>query len=172
MKAASIEEIRKALQALPAKKLLEVTLRLTRFKIENKELLTYLLFEAGDEQGYVQSLQLEIDDMLADVHKAPSATVKKQLRRITRLITRQSKYIGSKWAAAELHLHFSRALQQHPENLLNITSANTIYHQQLNRAAKLIPELEDDLQHDYRRRLQALASEAEKPKKSSRWWRK
>lgn len=171
MNPASIDDIKKELQRLPPKKVLELTLKLARFKKENKELLTYLLFEAGDEEGYVKSLQLEMDEMFADVHKAPSATVKKQLRRITRLITRQSKYMGSKSAAAELHLHFCSVLQSHPDNLLNITSANTIFHQQLNRAEKLIPMLEDDLQRDYQRRLETLSGEEVKPKKISRWWR-
>lgn len=172
MMSASTEDIRKELQKLPPKKVLDLTLRLARFKKENKELLTYLLFEAGDEQGYVHSLRLEIDALLADVQKAPSATIKKQLRRVTRLITRQSKYIGSKWAAVDLHLYFCNELRSHPDQLLKITSANTIFHQQLNKAAKLLPALEADLQYDYQQQLESLSDIEAKPKKTSRWWRR
>lgn len=165
MSPATIEDLKKELQKLPPKKLLELTLKLARFKKENKELLTFLLFESGNIEGYVQSLQMEIDEMVADIHKAPSAVVKKQLRRVTRLITRQSKYIASKPATAELHLHFCLALKNHPESLLNITSANTIYQQQLNKLSKLVPTLDDDLQYDLQQKIDALENKAEEPPK-------
>ena len=165
MSPATIEDIKKELQTLPAKKVLELTLKLARFKKENKELLTYLLFEAGDTEGYVQSLQIEIDEMMADIHKAPSAVVKKQLRRITRLITRQGKYMASKSAAAELHLHFCTSISQHPENLLNITSAQTIYQQQVNKLSKLIPTLESDLQYDLQQKFDTLTRGMQPAKK-------
>ena len=48
MKAASISEIKTELKGLPPAQLTELCLRLARFKKENKELLTYLLFEAND----------------------------------------------------------------------------------------------------------------------------
>lgn len=166
MSPATIDDIKKELQKLPPRKVLELTLKLARFKKENKELLSFLLFEADDQQGYVQSLQLEIEEMFKDIHKAPSAVVKKQLRRITKLITRQSKYIGSRTAAVELHVHFCKILYAHPENLLKINSAITIFQQQLNKASKLIPLLEDDLQYDYKLQLANLEG-IDAPKKRS-----
>jgi hypothetical protein len=172
MTPATIEDIKKHLQKLPPGKVLELTLKLARFKKENKELLTYLLFEAGDEQGYVQSLQFEIDEMISDTKKGPSATVKKSLRRITRLITRQSKYIGNKSSAAELHLHFCRSLLSHSDNLLSVTSANTIYHQQLNKIEKLLPSLDEDMKHDLSRQLTLMTNKNVSPPKASRWWKR
>lgn len=172
MSPASVEDIKKELQRLPPKKVLELTLRLARFKKENKELLTYLLFEAGDEQGYVQSLQFEIDEQLQRISKAPSATVKKQLRRITTLINRQSKYIGNKASSAELHLYLCFGLLNHPEKLLTITSANTIFHQQLNKASRLVPLLEEDLQHDFQLKIDQLNRAQTNAPASPRWWKR
>ena len=47
MKAATVHEIKQALIGNTAKELAELCLRLAKFKKENKELLTYLLFEAN-----------------------------------------------------------------------------------------------------------------------------
>ena len=47
MKAATLNELRKELQALSSKELVEICLRLAKYKKESKELLTYLIFEAG-----------------------------------------------------------------------------------------------------------------------------
>ena len=48
MKASSINEIKKELEQRSNTELLSFCLRLAKFKKENKELLTFLLFEADD----------------------------------------------------------------------------------------------------------------------------
>jgi hypothetical protein len=170
MKPASIEDIKKELRELPAKKVLELTLRLARFKKENKELLTYLLFEAGDEAGYIQSLQLEIDEMFSQISGMPVSQAKKPLRRILRNINRQIKYIGTKAAAVELFLHFCLRLKEREQGVVH-PKLLIIYMQQLTKAEKLLPAIDEDLQYDYEQRINALRSntQAEKPAKK-RWW--
>ena len=64
MKAASMHELKDELAHLPPKKVLELCLRLARYKKENKELLSYLLFEAHDEQGFVMQVKKEIDETI------------------------------------------------------------------------------------------------------------
>ena len=49
MKAATVSQLKKELQHRNPDELLQLCLRLARFKLENKELLTYLLFEADNE---------------------------------------------------------------------------------------------------------------------------
>ena len=49
MKTAAVKDIKQELLQRSPKELLALCLRLSRFKKENKELLTYLLFEASDE---------------------------------------------------------------------------------------------------------------------------
>ena len=62
MKAVPVVTIKKELQHLSSDELTELCLRLSRFKKENKELLTYLLFEADFEEGYIETVKLEIDE--------------------------------------------------------------------------------------------------------------
>ena len=56
MKASTVHEIKTELNHLKSDDLVELVLRLSKFKKENKELLTYLLFEAHDEQGFIKSV--------------------------------------------------------------------------------------------------------------------
>jgi len=78
MKAASINELKQELATLPPKKVLEFCLRLARFKKENKELLSYLLFEAHDEQSYVESIKKEINDEFWNLPRANMYVIKKR----------------------------------------------------------------------------------------------
>ncbi|MEX0362048.1 MAG: hypothetical protein AB3N10_13795, partial [Allomuricauda sp.] len=61
MKASTIAQLKKELQHRSPDELLNLCLRLGRFKKENKELLTYLLFEADHEEGYIESVKAEVD---------------------------------------------------------------------------------------------------------------
>ena len=68
MKAASVVEIRKAIEHLSPETLKQLCLRLARFKLENKELLTYLLFESDDEDAYVKTVTEFIDDQFDNIN--------------------------------------------------------------------------------------------------------
>ena len=57
MKTASLKEIKTELENVPPALLLDLCLKLTKFKKEHKELLTYILFEAHDEKSYVASVK-------------------------------------------------------------------------------------------------------------------
>ena len=62
MKAASLKEIKTELNQRSTQELLELCLRLSRFKKENKELLTYLLFESEDESDFIQRIKNKEDE--------------------------------------------------------------------------------------------------------------
>ena len=65
MKAASVNDLKEELKSLPPARLVDVCVRLIKYKKENKELLNYLLFEAHDEQGYVEQVKKEISEEVA-----------------------------------------------------------------------------------------------------------
>jgi hypothetical protein len=169
MKPASIDDIKKELQQQPPKIIFDLLLKIVKFKKENKELLTYLLFEKGDEAGYIQSIKLEIDDLLAELNGAPYTISKKILRKIPRIINKQIKYMGSKPAAVELHMHFARKLHE----LAGLPSGRMlpekIFLQQTGKLEKLLPLLEEDLRYDYEKQLEALKTL--QPAKKA-WWKK
>ena len=78
MKAATVHEIKQELLALKPVAITELCLRLARFKKENKELLTYLLFEAHNETAYVQAVKEEMDELFAEINKSHLYFAKKK----------------------------------------------------------------------------------------------
>ena len=53
MQTSTLAQLKKELQTLPYPQLVELCVRLAKYKKENKELLHYLLFEAADEQQFI-----------------------------------------------------------------------------------------------------------------------
>jgi hypothetical protein len=162
MKTASIQELKQELQSVPPAKLLELCLRLARFKKENKELLTYLLFEAHDEEGYIRSVSELIDEGFAGITNTTPYLFKKSLRKILRIANKYIRYTGSKQVEAAVLLHF---LAQWKESGLPIDKAPVlvnIYQQQLKKIAAAIDTLHEDLQYDHRKELDALQLDPEK----------
>lgn len=110
MKAASISEIKQELLNTPPKKVVELCLRLARFKKENKELLTFLLFDAHDEAGYVQSIKEEIDEHFLQLNTNNTYFIKKGLRKVVRQISKYCKYINEKSSEVEMRIYFCSRL--------------------------------------------------------------
>src|SRR5438552_8744983 len=105
MKAATVHELKDELSHLPQARLLELCTRLARFKKENKELLTYLLFEAHDEQAYIENVKADMDIHFNEIPKGNSLyLIKKSLRKILRSINKYIRYTGSEQAEIDLLL--------------------------------------------------------------------
>jgi hypothetical protein len=67
MKASSISELKKELNELPAKQLVELCLHLAKYKKDNKEFLDYLLFQAHDKASFVSAVKTEIDEHFTEL---------------------------------------------------------------------------------------------------------
>ena len=156
MKAASIHEIKQELKALNAAELLEVCLRLARAKKENKELLTYLLFEAHDLDGYISHLKKETAEAFPHVHTHNLYLLKKNLRKILSWLNKHLRFAGSKAVEAEVLLYFCACLHQYKIPYRNSTALFNLYNSQLKKIKAAIDTLHEDLQHDFTRQLNEL----------------
>lgn len=157
MKSATIHELKQELSQLKAAELSALCLRLAKFKKENKELLTYLLFEAHDEDGYIRSVKQEIDEQFEGINFSHLYFVKKSLRKILRGINKHIRYTGSKQAEAEWLLHFCAVLKKTGIPLEKNTVINNIYTSQLKKLFAAIHSLHEDLQYDYLREAEKIA---------------
>ena len=92
MKAASVKEIKTELKELSHDEIINLCLRLSRFKKENKELLTYLLFESHHEDEFVTEIKSEIDEYFEAINLSSAYYVKKSIRKILRLIKKYIRY--------------------------------------------------------------------------------
>jgi hypothetical protein len=86
--------------------LAELCLRLAKFKKENKELLTYLLFEAHNEEAYIAEVNQQISEEFDEIDPGQNLYfVKKTLRKILRIASKHIRYTGSKQAEVAILLH-------------------------------------------------------------------
>ena len=156
MKAASSAEIKQALKSLPQSKLLDLCLRLARFKKENKELLTYLLFEADDTVQYIGHVKQEMDMNFEQIHPTNLYFAKKTIRKILRIANKHIRYTADRQVEAELLLHFCRALNGSRIAFRKSNALLNLYRAQLKKIRTAIATMHEDLQYDYTRQVAEL----------------
>jgi len=157
MKAATVHEIKQELNSLKPGELTELCLRLARFKKENKELLTYLLFEAHDEESFIAGVKKEIDTGFAEINLSQLYFAKKSLRKIVRMINKFSRYSSQKETELQLRLHFCQALKDSGIPIKRNAVINNLYFSQLKKINNTLSSLHEDLQYDYRQEIDTLA---------------
>jgi len=156
VKAASIHELKLELSSRSQGELLELCLRLSKFKKENKELLTYLLFEASNEPAYVESVKREIEQLFEQVNKRNYYFIKKSVRKILRAIKKYIQYSKKKETEVELLLCFCSELKIMSPSMEENTGLNNIYKRQIETIKKTIYSLHADLQFDYEKELHKI----------------
>jgi hypothetical protein len=156
MKAATVQEIKQELVNLPQTKVTELCLRLARFKKENKELLTYLLFEADDEESYISNVKAEIDSQFETINKSNVYFVKKTLRKILRTAAKFIRYSGSVTVETEVLLHFCSLAKSLDSSINRNPVISNIYQNQLKKINRAIVSMHEDLQYDYVRKVKKL----------------
>ena len=156
MKAASVNEIKQELKQLNTGELTELCLRLARFKKENKELLTFLLFEAHNLPGYIESVKQQMDENFAEINTSNIYFAKKTLRKILRLANKHIRYTGSKEAEAEILLHYLTSFKGVKLSWHKSTALTNLYNAQLKKIRAAIDTMHEDLQHDYQRSVDRL----------------
>ena len=158
MKSASISDLKTTLKSMPQPELAELCLRLARAKKDNKELLTFLLYEADDLTGYMASVKSELEAEFAAINTGNLHWVKKSLRKILRFLNKHIRFTGSKMADAELRLYYCFLLKQSKIPILKSAALANLYNGQLKKIEQAVATMHEDLQRDYFLQLDALKS--------------
>lgn len=156
MKAVTVKEISGELQNLSPKELRDLCLRLARFKKENKELLTYILFEASDEQGYIESVKKEMDLQFGKVNRKSYYFIKKGLRRILSNTRKFIRYSHNKKTEMDLLIYFCVRLKNFTPSIQRNAALRSLYLRQVAEIKEKLGSLHEDLQIDYVKELEAL----------------
>lgn len=156
MKPASLTEIKKELKLKSPEELLQICLRLAKFKKDNKELLTYLLFDADDEQGYIQAVKYEIDDRMEEINTSHIYYAKKGLRKISRDLNKYIRYSGNKQTEVEILLHFINAIKEAPINISRSVVLTNMLDRLIVRVKNALSKLHEDIQMDYKNQVEIL----------------
>ena len=156
MKAASSKEIKSALVEQSSTQLIDLCLRLARFKKENKELLTYLLFEEQDEDAYIISAKKVIDEGFDTLNIQSVYIAKKNLRKIIRITNKFIKYSGIDTTEITLLIYVCRCIQESGLKLNNSIALKNIYLSLIKKIKTRISGMHEDLQYDYNKEIEDL----------------
>lgn len=131
-------------------------MRLAKYKKENKELLTYLLFEANDEDAYIEGVKHEIDLGFEGMNRSNLYFAKKSIRKTLRITNKYIKYSGAKQTEVELLIYFCKTLKGYNLPIKSSTVLSNLYQKQLQRIRKALSSLHEDMQYDYKDDLESL----------------
>lgn len=156
MKPATISQLKNELKHKSHEETLDLCLRLARFKKENKELLSYLLFEENNELGYIKDIKEEIDIEFANINRTNYYYVKKSVRKIQRTIRKYIRFSKKKETEVELFIHFCKKLRTMKPSINNNIALMNLYYKQVESIKKTIKSLHEDLQLDYESEIESL----------------
>ena len=155
MTTASLAELRRALRNVPSGDLPDLCIRLARYKKENKELLSYLLFEVDDEPEYIKGVKTEIDDHFRELTRTTPYMTKKGTRKTLTLTNQKIRYSGQKRTEVELLIYFCKKFKKEISFRNNLTLKN-IYLRQIQKIKKTLATLHEDLQFDFGEEVKKL----------------
>jgi len=156
MQTASVTTVKKELKHLPKEDLESLCLKLTKFKKENKEYISYLLFESEFESEFIESVKNEVSILFQEINPDSYFYMKKTIRKILRLIKKYIRFSKIKSTEVELLIHFCKEMNQVRPTIKRNAVLTNMYDRQVEIIGKTIDKLHDDLQFDYREDLEML----------------
>jgi len=156
MKAAGVKAIKEELNSRSREELSDLCLKLSKFKKENKELLTYLLFEADNENLFIISIQEEIDLEFENINRKSYYFIKKSIRKILRNTKKNIRYSKKKQTEVELLLHFCKKLKKFDPSISNSIPLTRIFDREILKIEKILNTLHPDLKYDYKTEIESI----------------
>lgn len=165
MKPEKLSDLKKELSGLSVLELTDICLRLAKYKKENKELLTYLLFDADNPMQYAEEVKNFLIEDFKTMQKHYYYSTK-SMRKIIRLINRYAKYTGSKQVETELALWFCINFLKYADLRTSHKPLQGLLTRQFEKIIKLLPKLHEDLQFDYQKEFESVVINASE---QTRW---
>ena len=153
---ATVSEIKKEIKQRSHEEIVELCPQLSKFKKENKELLTYLLYEASDEEAYISGVKSEVEELFMDINADSYYYMKKTIRKILRTIKKYIRYSKNKQTEVELLLHFCTQMTELTPSIKRNSVLHNIYVRQIESVQKKMLALHEDLQYDYEMEISEL----------------
>ncbi|OSY88183.1 hypothetical protein WH52_05205 [Tenacibaculum holothuriorum] len=153
MKAVTVKQLKDELSHKSSSELMELCLQLSRFKKENKELLTYLLFLSHNEDEYIEGIKEEVDELFENINTKSYFYIRKSVRKILTLVKKFIRYSKKKETEVELLLYFCWKLKEMKPTIKKSPRLVNTYNRQLTSAKKSIEKLHEDLQFDFNEKI-------------------
>ena len=156
MKASSLNELKRELENLPPEELLSYMVRLAKYKKENKELLSYLLFYGNNENEFISKIKDEINAQFSEINKSNIYYAKKSIRKILRMTRKYIKFSGSPQTEVELLMYFLLKFKSSGVPVNKSLTLTNLFRNQRGNLNKALSRLHEDLQYDYMVDINAL----------------
>ena len=156
MKAVTLKQLKDELSHKSANELKELCIHLSKFKKENKELLTYLMFESHDEEQYIQSVKDQMDVFFTEINTKSFFYIRKSVRKVLTLTKKFIRYSKKKETEVALLLYFCHKLKNFKPSINRSTRLTNTFDRQIILVKKAIATLHEDLQYDYQLELNDL----------------
>lgn len=156
MKTASIREIKQELSNCTQAELIDIVLRLSKHKKENKELLTYIIYESTDEEQFIKDVCEDITEQFEAMNTSSYYLMKKSVRKVLRNAKKKIRFSKIKETEVEILFHFCYELRQLKPSYKNNVVLVNIHNKQVELIEKAVDALHEDLQYDYRLELEQI----------------
>ena len=160
MTTTSLIEIKNELKELNNQDLIKLILRLAKHKVENKELLGYLLFESTDQEAYVQKIFGELNDQFHNINNNSYYLIKKSIRKIQRFTKKNIKYSQKKEIEVTIGIYFCKKILQIKPSIRSNNAVMNILERQVLSIRKSLISLNEDLQFDFQSALDRILKES------------
>lgn len=157
MKPSTVSELKKELKHSSKEDLIEYVLRLSKFKKENKELLSYLLFDAINEEQYIEKVKEEIHTQFLEINTGSYYFINKSVRKILRNTKKHIRYTQNKETEVRLMIYFCTELRKIRPSITAHLSLNNLYLRIITSTTKTISQLHEDLQFDFSEEIKSIS---------------
>lgn len=145
---ARISNIKKELENKSRQELLEYCMRLGKFKKENKEFLSFLLFEEEDLSEYIEKVNEETSGFFEEMNVSNVYFIKKSVRKIIRNVNKHIRFTSSKQAEADILIHFCNCFEMYSLHRKKSRQLENIFISQLKKIDIAMSAVHPDLQYD------------------------
>jgi hypothetical protein len=156
MNTPKLVDIKKALKHCSREELIELNIRLAKHKVENKELLHYLLFDEQNETQFVEQIKNFINDEFAEINTKNYYWMRKSIRKVLKNIKKYIRFSKNKDTEIELLLHFLAQMLQLKPDVMKDKRLRNLYERNLLMVDKKISGVHEDLQYDYQLQREKL----------------
>jgi hypothetical protein len=156
MDTASLSEIKAALKVMSREALEQQLLRMAKYKKENKELLSFILFDEEDKLQFIKDCKHEMGLLFASINFSTSYVSAKGLRKILKFVTKCVRFSADKTVEIELLAEFCSQMSALAPRFRSSTVLAQLYDKQVEKVYRAMEHLHEDIRADYRKLAQAL----------------
>lgn len=150
MDISSLQQIKKELEKVDHKQMIQYCLKLASYKRDNKLYLNYLLFESENEITYKEKIQSEILKQFEDINDSTVYYLKKRIRKTKQLLYKYVTFTEQMETHLELYIFFLKQLHPYAQQIESSKQIQSMILTVIRSFEKKLSKLHEDLQYDFR----------------------